>query len=178
MSTLETLREDLLRRAARMIDGRYFGSGAPLPADLVQQVFSEMTANGMLAELEARSAIELRRYAFRALHSRFLNHCVRKRREGALCSDDVLTDTVSDEPAPDDAVIEREHIDARRTALMRALGGMSEQERAFLIAYLETGSAPAAQRQTGHPPGGSSNACEHRRALYRRLTSAIQEMPW
>lgn len=178
MTPIETLRHDLLRRAARMIDGRYFGSGAPLPADLVQHVLSEMTENGTLATLEARSVVELRAYAFRALHHRFLNLCVRKRREGSVARD-ALDDAVqAPEPSPDDTALARERHAARQAALTRALSALSDDERAFLVAYVETGSAPAAQKKTGHPPGGSSNACEHRKVLMKRLQAAVQELAW
>lgn len=165
----------LRRRAARMIDGRYYGSGAPLAQDLAQQTLAHLSTDRTRALLEEKSFEDIRRYAYRSLHNAFIDHCARKRRE--YTSEDAVLHTAPDEQAegPEAATIAKDEHDQKLAALNAALSQLTSDEQSFLSACMDLGSAPAAQRKLGWPKGGAANACERRGSLLRRVQAAVMD---
>lgn len=164
----------LRRRAARMMDGRYYGSGAPLPQDLAQLTLAQLSTEASTKLLKDKPFEDIRRYAYRALHNAFIDHCTRKRRE--YSSDDTILALNADDGSsnPEAVAIARDEHTRRVSALDGAMSMLSEEERSFLVACMELGSAPAAQRKLGWPKGGAANACERRGSLLRRLQGSVR----
>lgn len=165
----------LRRRAARMIDGRYYGSGAPLAQDLAQQTLAHLSTDRTRTLLEAKAFEDIRRYAYRSLHNAFIDHCARKRRE--YTSEDSVLHTAADDDAegPEAAAIAKDERDRKLAALNAALSQLSTDEQTFLSTCMDLGSAPAAQRKLGWPKGGAANACERRGSLLRRVQAAVMD---
>ena len=117
----------------------------------------------------------MRRYAYRALHNAFIDHCARKRRE--YTSDDALLHTAPDHETagPEAVAIARDGHAKKFSALNAALAELSEEEQTFLKVCMDVGSAPAAQRQLGWPKGGAANACERRGSLLRRVQARVMQ---
>ncbi len=165
----------LRRRAARMLDGRYYGSGAPLAQDLAQLTLAHLSTERTSELLAEKSFEDIRRYAYRSLHNAFIDHCARKRRE--FTSEDSLLQTAADDLAegPEATAIAKDEHQRKLGALNKALAQLSEEERTFLSVCMDLGSAPAAQRKLGWPKGGAANACERRGSLLRRVQAAVMD---
>lgn len=166
------LSEALTRRASRLLTGTRLGAGAPRAEDLAQEVMVRLHTPAAEAELEGASGLQVRKYAYRSLHNLFIDRCVRKRREHLLEETTDGTHPVLEpvDPRDPDVLVD----DKRRVDQLRqALGSLSAQERSFLEACVRTGSATAAQKELGWPPGGAANAGNRRSRLILRLRSGL-----
>ena len=67
--------------------------------------------------------------------------------------------------------------ETRRAAFVTAAETLKDIEREFLVTCLKLGSAAAAQRALGWPPGAASNAAQRRTELIGRLRRAIPKEP-
>lgn len=172
---LEALRQPLLAQARKILRSRYFGSGAPLAEDLVQRTLMRLARSDVRDDLIEHDEERLRRYAYRVLHNLFIDSCTRKKRE-LLSDEGAPVEPPDDEASPEDALLAKEALAARRRALAEALEHLDGDERAFVLACFRHGSAPAAQQEIGWPPGSGANACQRRNRILRRLQARVDEL--
>lgn|GEM_PF-1626352 len=170
------LEQALRARARRLLAGRDFGAGAPDADDLVQGVLLRLLESEQGAAVLQRPVDDVLPYAYRALHHLFIDRCHRKRRE--VLAPDVAGEGDGGPATPDHSpelqAMRTQERDRKQAWFAAATASWSEQERAFLLACLLQPSAAAAQRKTGWPPGGASNATHHRNALLHKARAYIR----
>lgn len=170
----------LQARANVMLQGRYHGSGTPLAADLAQATLVKLREAGAAERFADATFERIRAYAFRVLHNHYIDTCHRKHREAlAESAEAPVEETSGPHPlsdgahTPEEAVIVQEERRRRDQQLRAALSILTEPERTFLSAVMRSGSAPAAQKETGWPPGTASNACQKRNAILLKLSAHV-----
>ncbi len=173
----EALRPVLLRRA-RVLCARSLETAGWSPEDLVQETLTRLCAPNVLDRLTNTDIETVRPYAMRMIAHLFIDEVVRKKNPQPVEDIAQVSDRRTDPRGIDSAegeMIERETHAREVDATLSAAADLTEQEREFLARTFETGSASAAQRELGWPPGKSSNASMKRARLIRRIQCALRK---
>jgi DNA-directed RNA polymerase specialized sigma24 family protein len=157
-SALTELSNALFARARRL--------GSTAPEDLAQEALRRALESKKVADGDD---LGRRKYAFRILHNLFIDE---KRAERRMLHEDVEPEPSGE--TPESSVAERQQLQARARAADEALAQLDDRDRAFLCRSLVLGSAPAAQRELGYPPGSAANACQRRNRLLGRVQRALR----